>query len=155
MPTHVRRAHWYEGDVVALGNVVVLLVMVRMALTLRPFPAVRKWVLSRASRGTQPLVDGALDDDRALRRAVQRGARLLPGTTCLPQALAGLLFASSRGLRAWVCIGVQAGSDEPFGAHAWLVTARGVVIGGEEAARFTPLLLIEPAGPARSAGIER
>lgn len=76
-----------------------------------------------------------------------RGVRLLRGSRCLPQALAGLLLAARHRVRSQVYIGVQADNTEPFGAHAWLETARGVVIGRAEAERFAPLLTIAPFPP--------
>ena len=142
--TRMRRKHWHDGDVAALVEVIVLLVWLRIALHLRPFRAVRGAVLSRARRASRMMTDGVLEDDRTLRRAMLRGARLLPGSKCLPQALAGLLFTARRGVRARVCIGVQVGNGEPFGAHAWLATARGPVIGDIEAAGFVPLVTFDP-----------
>ena len=147
----MRRKHWHAGDLPALMEVAALLVWLRLSLHLRPFRTVREQVLSRARRMSPAMTDGSHDDDRALRRAMLRGARLLPGSKCLPQALAGLLFAARRGVRARVCIGVQAGNGEPFGAHAWLATARGAVVGDTDAARFIPLVTLDPFqmdGPA-------
>jgi hypothetical protein len=125
-------------------EVALLLVLIRSALRLLPFPVVQRRVVAAAHRRARGAGDGQLADDQALVRAMLRAVRLLRGSRCLPQALAGLLLAAKRRVRSRVCIGVQASAGEPFGAHAWLETARGVIIGGEEAARFVPLLTIDP-----------
>ena len=153
--TLVLRRHWHDGDLLALLEVVTLLLSLRVALRLRPFRDVRRWVVARARRVSRVTTEGQPDDDRTLRRAMLRGVRLLPGSTCLPQALTGLLFAARRGVRARVFIGVQVGISEPFGAHAWLATDRGVVLGEDESARFAPLVLIDPFAAADPQGAWR
>ena len=90
---------------------------------------------------------GRLEDDQAIIRAMVRARRVHRRALCLPQALAGLLLAARRNVRARVHIGVRAGASEQFGAHAWLETERGVPIGGAEAAQYAPLLTLDPYSP--------
>ncbi len=69
-----------------------------------------------------------------------RASRRLPvPTTCLDRAIAARMMLRRRGARPVVVIGL-APSDPgaAWDAHAWLVGDSGVVVGGSEAAEFTP-----------------
>jgi HAMP domain-containing protein len=129
---------------VDLAEAWVVLGLMRLAL------AVLSW--RRVERGSIALVRamapgssiGTVEDDARLGRAVRRAAVMVPGARCLAQATAGMILAARHGRRARVTIGVMLGAVERFGAHAWLETAHGVPIGGEEAAAFAPLMTIDP-----------
>jgi hypothetical protein len=87
---------------------------------------------------------GTPDDDAQLGRAVRRAAMLVPGARCLAQATAAMIINARRGRKARMTIGVKLGATEEFGAHAWLETAHGIPVGGEEAAEFAPLMTVDP-----------
>ena len=83
-------------------------------------------------------------------RAVAAAARWVPWRSdCLVQALAAGLWLSRLGVASELRLGARAGPTIPgerFGAHAWLVAGGRTVVGGPEAAAFTPFA--PPAGPA-------
>ena len=53
-------------------------------------------------------------------RNVQRAARLAPGASCLPQAIAVKLLMTRRGLAAQLRIGVARDARGALAAHAWV-----------------------------------
>jgi hypothetical protein len=69
-------------------------------------------------------------------RAVRRAARVVPGSTCLVQALATAWLLRRRGIAAHLHFGVCR-ADGSLGGHAWLEAGGRIVIGGEERARYT------------------
>lgn len=62
--------------------------------------------------------------------AVARTARIVPGATCLTQALAAALFLRLLGHPSEVVIGVCRGGGNAFQAHAWLCHGGRVLMGG-------------------------
>lgn len=123
-----------------------VLAVVRLLLALMTWKYVERLASGTSRRLAPAPVTGTVEDDARLGRAVRRAARLVPGARCLAQATAGMIVAARRGHRSRMRIGVMLGSREAFGAHAWLETAHGVPIGGEEAAGFAPLMTIDPYG---------
>jgi hypothetical protein len=72
-------------------------------------------------------------------RAVERAARVVPGATCLPQAIATRSLLAGYGIASDLKLGVQR-TEEGLRAHAWLEREGQVVIGGSESReRFAPL----------------
>ena len=61
--------------------------------------------------------------------ALSRASQLVPGATCLVQALAGKVVFSLAGYESTVKMGVRKDEDEGIGAHAWLISGREVVVG--------------------------
>jgi hypothetical protein len=72
------------------------------------------------------------DDSRSDRIiwAVQAAARLVPGATCLTQAMATRVLLNRGGFPAELRIGVTKGAQGQLKAHAWL-EAEGVIVMGE------------------------
>jgi Transglutaminase-like superfamily len=58
--------------------------------------------------------------------------------SCLAQALAAHAMLRRRGISNRVCLGVNRNSDR-LAAHAWIEVEDDKVIGGAEAAAFTPI----------------
>ena len=56
---------------------------------------------------------------------------------CLDQAMAARRMLARRGLESTIVIGLAPG--EAWGAHAWVVGTTGVVVGGRNDDRFTPV----------------
>ena len=108
----------------ALGT----LVVVRLVLWLLPFGSVRK-VVDRWAAVPSAAPDAARA--RGVRRAVDRAARTIPGSACLPQALTAELMLRRAGQPARVSIGV-APDGHPLDAHAWVESA-GIMVTGESA----------------------
>lgn len=113
------------------------LLLVRMGLVLLPFRPLRA-AIERAGPA-----DGSEDFDtaRAVRRAVDRAARTIPGSTCLARAFAAEVLLRRAGSRVRSSIGVSAGGS-PLSAHAWAESA-GVLVAGDAADldRYTTLLV--------------
>lgn len=108
-------------------------------LTLRFFPW-RMWEggdvrfprARTSAGGAQPSVEDVA-------WAVRRVSRAVPGATCLTQALAARLLLSRRGHDSRLEIGVSRAAGSRLRAHAWLETNNVVVLGGRDAAGYTPL----------------
>ena len=106
----------------ALGT----LALVRVALRLLPFGTLRTLV-DRLAKAPIAAPDASVA--RAVRRAVDRAARTIPGSVCLAQALTAELLVRRAGQGARVSIGV-APNGKPLDAHAWVESA-GIVVAGE------------------------
>jgi hypothetical protein len=122
-----------------------VLLLVRAGLALLGFRRLRarvdRWAAGRPGRADN-------DAARAVRRAVDRAARTVPGSTCLPQALAAELLLRRAGCEARVSIGV-APDGAPLDAHAWVESA-GLLVTGDAAdlGRYRTLLVFGEAMPA-------
>lgn len=103
-----------------------ILALVRLALTLLSFARIRA-LADRLGRTPAAPADAAFA--RAVRRAVDRGARTIPGSACLAQALTAELMLRRAGRPVRVSIGV-APDGQPLDAHAWTESA-GIVVTGE------------------------
>lgn len=73
---------------------------------------------------------------------VKHCSRIVPGATCLTQALALHYLRARAGHPTRIRIGVRRRDDGRIAAHAWLVDGDVVLIGGqdEQLAGFTPLV---------------
>lgn len=144
-----RREYWARGDLSRAVGAAALVLALRLLLAILPWRVVRRLVEHIARRLAGRPRDALPADDAAVVRAVDRAARRT-GAPCLAQGLAGLLLYAARGVRARLHIGVRRGGDEPFGAHAWLETASGTVVGAVGARDFAPLLVVDPHARPRS-----
>lgn len=108
----------------ALGT----LALVRLALRLLAFGKVRM-LIDRLAKAPMTAQDPAVA--RAVRRAVSRAARTIPGSVCLAQALTAELLLRRDGQSARVSIGVAL-DGKPIDAHAWVESAGVVVTGDSE-----------------------
>lgn len=114
------REQWYALR--ALGT----LALVRVALGLLPFSRVRA-VIDGLSGEPHNAPDPGVA--RAVRRAVDRAARTIPGSACLAQSLTAELLLRRAGQSARLSIGVAA-DGRPLDAHAWVESA-GVLVTGD------------------------
>lgn len=83
-------------------------------------------------------------------RAVRRAARLLRGPeTCFPQTLAAIEMLRRRAIPSMAVIGVQRDADGELASHAWVRAGRLMVVGGDVAGRFQPMVayVADPARP--------
>lgn len=116
----------------ALGT----LAVIRLALWLLPFRALRALV-ERLAGARQAAPDKAVA--RAVRRAVARAERTIPGSACLAQALTAELLLRRAGQPARVSIGV-APDGSPLDAHAWVSSGSILITGDyEELDKYRPL----------------
>jgi hypothetical protein len=106
--------------------------LVRILLWVAPYQWLEAWLLKPVgvTSGTASPVAVAL--------SVTRAATLVPGATCLVQALAGGWLIRREGGRAVLRFGV-AKDDAGFKAHAWLEGEGGILIGGSTAGGYLPL----------------
>ena len=117
-----------------------LVVAARFVLVALPFRTTvaltasldERWPASEAGNGPQI---------ERLSFLVQRVSHLVPGATCLTQALALKWMLTRRRIVSRVRIGVAHDPDGPFKAHAWLETAsERVILGGARSSEhYTPL----------------
>ena len=126
----------------------VLLVVMRLALCLLPFPSLMRLV----RRLNHPRIEVLASDPLLLDKiawAVQTSARHVPKATCLTQALAAQTLLRRLGFRADLHIGVARDSSKQFQAHAWVVSDGKVIIGGVEHENYVPFdrLVIRAAPP--------
>lgn len=111
---------------------VVWLALTRGGLRLLPFDRLHAVIGGRPPAGAH--TDAAWP--RAVRRAVLRASRSLPGSSCLAQSLVAERLLRQGGSRARLSIGVadaQAGDAPRVGldAHAW-VESGGVLVTGDD-----------------------
>src|SRR5262245_43720850 len=118
------------GERRMLLRVLLVVGVARASLWLLPMAKARRMV-TRAAKGT---AGGSVEK---LVWAVETVSRCLPGTTCLPQALAAQALLTCSGFPSQVEIGVA--KDEGFRAHAWLVCYGQVVLGAQPGARYNSL----------------
>ncbi len=122
---------------------ILTLVRVRVTMRLFGFPRVKQWVDdTSARRGRAP---GSAHD---VRRAMERAARTVPGSTCLPRAIAATRLLREAGLPAEFTIGVAAtttldaavaAESPPLDAHAWVQSGDVIVTGDVELDRYVEL----------------
>ncbi|MFT4590661.1 MAG: hypothetical protein ACI8QF_004793 [Limisphaerales bacterium] len=85
-------------------------------------------------------VSGSLAEAARVAWAVEAVSRRLPMTdNCLVRAVATLSMLRRRGLPAELRLGVAREAGREFEAHAWVECEGEILIGGEEADRFTRL----------------
>lgn len=125
----------------ALRALMVLL-GVRLALAALSWRRVRA-LIDRMATARPARTDEALA--RAVRRAVDRAARTVPGSACLAQALTAEVLLRRAGCAVRVSIGV-APDGAPLDAHAWAESA-GILVTGDagDLARYRTLLRFETA----------
>ena len=124
------------SDKMFLAGCVTTVAMVRLCLTLFSFNRMRAWLPAmRAEEVPAPT------ELKRVAWGIRNAARLVPGASCLTQALSGQIVLARRGKTSQVRIGVARDEQGRFIAHAWLVSEGRVVLGGAEAniKRFTPL----------------
>jgi hypothetical protein len=63
---------------------------------------------------------------------VRLASRHVPQASCLTQALSVQLILALRGYASEIHIGVARRSDGRFDAHAWVISANEIIIGGTE-----------------------
>ncbi|HEX7005152.1 MAG TPA: lasso peptide biosynthesis B2 protein [Trueperaceae bacterium] len=132
-----RRLTAGEWRMVLLALPVVL--SVRWALTVTTLARAHARIVERppgSGRLAPHLVDG-------WSRAVARASRLVPGATCLTQALALQRLLRRQGQDSRVEIGFIGGGETAVEGHAWLVCGERVVIGGTNSKNFTRTMTLE------------
>lgn len=99
---------------------------VRIGLSLKRHNWMRRHI-----GGLQARSPASLHELRRVSWGVSAAARLVPGATCLTQAMAGQYLLASRGMESMVRIGVERNGGPQLKAHAWLISGDRVVLGGK------------------------
>ncbi|MDE3154542.1 MAG: lasso peptide biosynthesis B2 protein [Acidobacteriota bacterium] len=126
------------GDRWLLLRALAILAGVRILLRACPWPvAARLLAEPTRVRSAAKAGDAAAAIDR-LRWAVVTVAHEVPGASCLAQAVTLQILLARDGYDSSLRLGVLAGPDIPFAAHAWL-ERDGVTLVGQTARAYAPL----------------
>ncbi len=135
----IRKFLSLSGDEQKLLSQTVLLVAgVRASLTLSSLDAALRWSERFVGNGSRSSHATEADTEQAV-LAVRRASTIVPGASCLTQAIATKALLARRGQASTLRLGV-AKKDEDLEAHAWLEADGKVLIGEFEERRFTPLV---------------
>lgn len=124
-----------------LVSALCLVSAIRLGLWVLPVRMVGRvlgWVVSRKPGVAR---DPSLADRVA--RAVTRAGRVVPGATCLTQALATQVLLERHGLPTRLHIGVVRAGGQAVRGHAWVETQGVIVIGGAMSGQWSTLLTVE------------
>jgi hypothetical protein len=112
-------------------------VLVRLGLWVLPFGRIRRMLDAGAQRRRPSTQPGGAEADEIV-WSVRTASRLVPGASCLTQALVAHSLLDRRGLENELRIGVARSATGVFEAHAWIERNDMVVLGGlEDLDRFT------------------
>lgn len=129
MPRGLRKLIWATTATLTLA-------IVRVGLTFFSYASLKR-ILPGPGHGREPSKEVT---DRCA-WALTRGSRVVPGASCLTQALAGQWMLHRLGFTSQVLIGVRPEGGGSLAAHAWLVAGGRTVVGGdaEDLSRFKKL----------------
>lgn len=102
----------------------------RIGLTVVGFKRLSKWgqSVTASDLGKQ----AGYSDLHRIGAAISRASRLIPGASCLTQALAARYYLRQLGLDSELRIGVAKDETGRFTAHAWLDCRGMTVVGGDD-----------------------
>jgi hypothetical protein len=121
----------------ALLGAAVAVATVRLLLWVLPYRAVA-WLVEGTAVPPRQRPPAPPSTAERIARDVARVARVVPRATCLVQALAGEWLIVRAGAPVALQYGVRFG-ENGLEAHAWLECGDRVILGAEEAARFSPM----------------
>ncbi|RUX20249.1 lasso peptide biosynthesis B2 protein [Mesorhizobium sp. M2A.F.Ca.ET.042.01.1.1] len=112
-------------EMLFLARCLAVVSVVRLALTLSSYNRVRGLITRLDARR-----DAGIADLRRVAWGVAAAARLVPGASCLTQALAGQYLLARQGNASNISIGIERGTGSELRAHAWLMSGNHIVLGG-------------------------
>jgi hypothetical protein len=112
-------------EILFLAHCLAVVVTVRLGLTLLSYNKVRRMVTRLDAR--EPADIGDL---RRVAWGVAAAARLVPGASCLTQALSGQYLLARQGSTSKISIGIERNAGTELKAHAWLMSGDHIVLGG-------------------------
>ena len=139
-------ARWTSAERGAFWRALVALGAVRVALRSSSYPTTTRFLdrsVASAERSPEP------EAVRLLARSVERAARVLPGSTCLAQALTARWLIRRAGGDAQIRFGVTTGNGRPR-AHAWLEADGEILLDTDRTRGYAPLGSSNPAGASRT-----
>lgn len=132
------RPHRTPADWAAALVSLPTLAAVRLTITLLPF---RWWRFALAPSVPGRALPSSLWTPSRVGWAVQVTARVVPGATCLTQALAARSLLWAAGHPSTFSLGVRPGETSGIEAHAWLESGAVQVVGVPEAGHYSILRL--------------
>ena len=131
------------ADLLLAAEAMVLLAFFRVCLAVFPARPVIRGITHGLAGDAAHIHDDPADEQtmnfaRRVRWAVSAIARhSVVEFVCFPQALAGYAMMRLRGVPSTIVYGVARSAEGELMAHAWLTTGDWIILGGEEAAKFT------------------
>jgi len=113
------------SEMLFLARCLVVVSAMRLGLTLSSYNRMRALVTRLDARDA-----ASVGDLRRVAWGVAAAARLIPGASCLTQALAGQYLLARQGNASKIRIGVERDTGAQLKAHAWLVSGNHIVLGG-------------------------
>ncbi len=110
-----------------LARATLWLAFVRAGLSCSSYGAVRRVTLPASLLAAKEVPSSEVD---LMAWAVRRGARLVPGASCLTQAAAMQAMLARRSVPSMVHLGVLNDSGGALRSHAWLEVAGRTALGG-------------------------
>lgn len=135
LPAHERRL---------AAEAALLLAGARLAIAIVPFARLSRLFMRPASG---PELEGAerAAARAAVRRALHRGARRLPGqTVCFPRAVAAQAMLRRRGVSTVLYCGAARAPETGLAAHVWLADGDEGIVGQRAAAGRAVLARYDP-----------
>jgi hypothetical protein len=119
-----------------IAQTVCIVALVRLALSTVGYRRLRHWLPK-----PNPDLDPAGTNVKRIAQAVSLASKVIPGASCLTQAVAGHVLLARRGKSSLIRIGIRPTSGGRLAAHAWLVLEEGILIGAndEDLTAFTHL----------------
>jgi hypothetical protein len=124
MPFNVRKVVAHSG---LLARATLWLAFVRAGLTLSSYRTVRRLTLPASMAAAREVPNGDVD---LMAWAVRRGARFVPGASCLTQAAAMQAMLARQSVASTVHLGVLNKDGGELRSHAWLEVAGRTTVGG-------------------------
>lgn len=113
------------GEMLFLARCLAVVGAVRLGLAVSSYNRLRDLVVRLGAKDTADVADL-----RRIAWGVAAAARLVPGASCLTQALAGQYLLARQGNASRIRIGIQQDTGAELKAHAWLVSGNHIVLGG-------------------------
>jgi hypothetical protein len=110
-------------DRAVLARTILTLGAAKLAIWILPFPTSRRLLVRQRKPGPPTLTHDQV------RWAMAHAQRVIPGATCLPQALAAESLLTRGGLNAEMQIGVMKTPTGQLTAHAWVESNGRIVVG--------------------------
>ena len=133
-----------SSDKGRLGRTWLLLAGVRLGLWLLPFSTLRRILARWMAAPTELPANGSEEEVAKVIWAVKNCSRLVPGASCLTQALAAKVLLTRLGQATSLRIGVAKNAQGRFQAHAWVERDGRILIGGvRNLRRYTALPPLE------------
>ncbi|MGP3696212.1 lasso peptide biosynthesis B2 protein [Rhodobacter sp. NSM] len=109
----------------ALWRAFTTVLRIRLAIARRRTDEVRAATAMLGAAGAAPAWEL-----RVTAWSVRAAARLVPGATCLTQALAGQRILARKGYASTVRLSLPGGRGSDFRPHAWLISGNVITLGG-------------------------